>query len=207
MKFATAATLLTTALAVAVPDVPVTGDKPPIGSVTIGKISYGGTGCPAGTVSENLNSDSTAITLLFDSYIASAGPNVPITENRKNCQINVQLNVPQGWRYSLATIDYRGFVQVDKGVTAQQKASYYFQGFTETASKITNFDYRNNGDYTLRDTFGLTTLVWSQCNAKANVNINSQIRLTAPAGKKGLITTDSVDAKVTQIYGIQWKKC
>ncbi|KAJ3210343.1 hypothetical protein HK099_008269 [Clydaea vesicula] len=202
MRFATAA-LLSTALAV----VPVFGDKPPVGSVTIDKIIYGGSGCPGGTVSENFNYDATAITLLFDSYIASAGDGIPITENRKNCQLNVKLNVPQGWSYTLATIDYRFFVQLDRGVTAQQKADYYFQGFTESASKITNFSNYNNGDYAYRDEFGLGNLIWSECNAKANMNINTQILLTAPTGKKGIITTDSYDFAVTHIYGIQWRKC
>ncbi|KAJ3218757.1 hypothetical protein HK099_004940 [Clydaea vesicula] len=186
---------------------PTTGDKPPPGSVTIGPIIYGGTGCPQGTVSENMNSDGTAITLLFDSYIASIGPNVPVTENRKNCQINVQLNVPQGWQYSIATIDYRGFLQLDPGVVAQQSALYYFQGSVDQDRCTTTFTNANNGDYTIRDKFGLATTVWSGCNAKANININSQIRLTAPAGKSGFITTDSIDSKVTHVYGVQWEKC
>ncbi|KAJ3214048.1 hypothetical protein HK099_007060 [Clydaea vesicula] len=176
-------------------------------NVTLGTVTYGGTGCPKGSVSQNLNSDSTAMTLLFDKYVASIGPGIAITENRKNCQLNFQVNVPQGWQYSIATVDYRGFLQLDQGVTAQQQANYYFQGSLEQDKQSTTFTHLHNGDYTLRDQFGITSTIWSDCNAKANLNINSQIRLFAPPGKNGVITTDSVDTKVKQIYGLKWKKC
>ncbi|KAJ3397785.1 hypothetical protein HDU92_002457 [Lobulomyces angularis] len=205
MKTALALTALTALTSAA--SVPVTGDLPPKGSITVNTISYAGSGCPAGTVSENLNSDATAFTLLFDSYVASKGPSVPITENRKNCQLNINLNIPQGWQYSVGTVDYRGFMQLDAGVTAQQQALYYFQGELVQQRITTTFSDKNNGDYTIRDAFPLETTIWSSCTAKANVNINTQIRLSGPNDKQGLITIDSVDAKVTQIYGLQWKKC
>ncbi|KAJ3221535.1 hypothetical protein HK099_003415 [Clydaea vesicula] len=205
MKFAVVASLLS-ALTVAA-DVPVSGDAPPPGSVTIGKVIYGGSGCPQGTVSQNFNSDNTAFTLLFDSYYASIGQGVPITEARKNCQFNAELKVPQGWQFSLLTIDYRGFLALDSGVTAQQSSNYYFQGSINQARKTSTFTEVNNGDYTIRDTFGLVSTVWSDCNASANLNVNSQVRLSGPSGKNGLITADSTDFKVTHKYGIQWKKC
>jgi hypothetical protein len=31
--------------------------------------------------------DNTGVTILFSEYIASAGPGIPITQNRKNCQL------------------------------------------------------------------------------------------------------------------------
>ncbi|KAJ3198940.1 hypothetical protein HK099_003394, partial [Clydaea vesicula] len=97
-------------------------------------------------------------------------------------------------------------MQLDDGVTAQQQALYYFQGELVQQRLTTTFTSKNNGDYTVRDAFPLETTVWSSCKSKANLNINSQIRVAGPNNKQGLITIDSVDAKVTQIYSLQWKK-
>lgn len=67
-------------------------------------------------------------TLIFDQFVASIGPGVAVTENRKNCQLNVDLQYPGGFQYSILSTTYRGYVDVDKGVTARQQATYYFSG-------------------------------------------------------------------------------
>src|SRR5690242_2282373 len=66
-------------------------------TITIKKLSYGGTGCPAGTASVNLSEDATSFTLIFDQFLAQIGPGIPLAESRKNCQVNLTLHVPQGF--------------------------------------------------------------------------------------------------------------
>lgn len=39
------------------------------------------------------------------------------------------------------------------------------------------------------------------------LNINSQVRLAGATGLNGLMTTDSVDTKFTQILYLNWQKC
>src|SRR5947208_7771357 len=67
--------------------------------VWISGITTGGTGCPDGTVSQVFSDDRSTFTLIFDTYIASLGPGVPITESRKNCQLNINLHYPGGFQY------------------------------------------------------------------------------------------------------------
>jgi hypothetical protein len=67
-------------------------------------------------------------TLIFDSYVASIGPGVAITETRKNCQLNLDLRYPGGFQYSILGTIFRGYVGIEKGVTATQSATYYFSG-------------------------------------------------------------------------------
>jgi hypothetical protein len=71
--------------------------------VYVQSISYGGSGCPQGTVGQSISDDRTTFTLIYDQYIASTGPGVPITESRKNCQLNVNLHVPQGWTFTIVS--------------------------------------------------------------------------------------------------------
>ena len=53
-----------------------------------------------------------------------------ITENRKNCQLNIDLEYPSGFQYSVFSQVYRGYVELDANVTALQQATYYFSGGT-----------------------------------------------------------------------------
>jgi hypothetical protein len=117
--------------------------------VYINGITYGGTGCPQGTLSSFISADRqtfvkfrtfTAIiadlfvsyrfTLIFDEYVASIGPGVPITENRKNCQLDIDLQYPSGFQYSVFNADYRGYAALDANVTGTQQSTYYFSGRT-----------------------------------------------------------------------------
>jgi hypothetical protein len=100
---------------------------PPSG-VTIKGISYAGSGCAAGTVAGALSSDLTTITLLYGSFIAQAGPGLPPTDARSNCQLNVQLELPQGWQFSVFKADYRGYAFIEAGDSGVVKATYYFSG-------------------------------------------------------------------------------
>lgn len=177
--------------------------------VRVRSLSYAGTGCPAGTVAENISPDHKAFTLLFDSYVAEAGPGIPLSAARKNCQLNVDLDFPPGWTYTIATVDYRGFVALDAGVTALQKSSYYFQGEFRTGELQTSFNVARQGDYQIRDVLGLSAYVWSPCGAQRSLNINTQVRVDNSRNRRGqgLITTDSIDGTLTHVYGLTWRRC
>lgn len=184
-----------------------TADAPD--NVYVRSIAYAGSGCPAGSVAENISPDLKAFTLLFDNYIAEVGPGIPAREKRKNCQINVDLAFPQGWSYTIFTVDYRGFMSLEARVTGLQKSSYYFQGSRATASLQSTFRGPTDEDYQVRDTLGLNALVWSPCGANRALNINTQIRVDNSRNRRGLglATLDSIDGQLQQIYGIRWRRC
>lgn len=69
-----------------------------------------------------------SFTLISDEYVASIGPGVPITENRKNCQLDINLQYPSGFQYSVFNADYRGYAALDANVTGTQQSTYYFSG-------------------------------------------------------------------------------
>lgn len=92
------------------------------------KVGTGGTGCPQGTVSTILSEDQTVVTLIYDTYVASIGPGIAVTEQRKNCQLTLELQYPGGFQYSILSADYRGYANIEKGVTGTLKSTYYFAG-------------------------------------------------------------------------------
>jgi hypothetical protein len=66
------------------------------------------------------------------------------------------------------------------------------------------------GDYQIRDAFPLEAQIWSTCGAQRALIINSSVRLVKNSdifNARGLMTTDSINGKVTHIYGLQWRRC
>ncbi|KAJ3083798.1 hypothetical protein HK102_000904 [Quaeritorhiza haematococci] len=216
MKFAAAAAILASLFAGAVaspiakesesaataPNDAATNNLDP-NEVYIAKLAYGGTGCPQGSVGYNFSPRRDAFTMIFDQYIASTGPGVPLTESRKNCQINLQVHVPNGYQYSIVTIDYRGFLQLDRNVVADAQSAYYFQGQLKEATARMSFPGPYSKDYVYRDQFAIDSTTWSPCGGNANLNMKTSIRVNNSANRagQGLMTTDSIDGKVKQVFG------
>ncbi|CZR61310.1 uncharacterized protein PAC_11206 [Phialocephala subalpina] len=202
-------TLITFSLALVAFAAPApTSPSPPPGQVSITGISYGGTGCPQGSVGSFISGDKQTFTLIFDNYVASIGPGVAVTENRKNCQINLDLAYPSGFQYSIFNTVYRGYVGIDAGVTARQQSTFYFSGQSAQCSTGTNFNGPRSGDYSVTDSLTLSSTIWSPCGASTALNINSQVRLTSNNSQAtGQITDDSIDGKITFVVGVQWQQC
>jgi hypothetical protein len=183
------------------------GSVPNRNEVSIRQITVNGSGCPQGSVAAAISDDLSSFTLLFSEFIASSGPNVAAPENRKNCQINIDIRYPQGWSYSVATIDYRGFVGIPAGVTAIQRSTYYFSGSTQQSSVQSRWVGPRSEDYLVRNQVPISQIVWSRCGRTERGNVNTQIRLEGDLTKSGQMTVDSIDGTLKQIYGIQWKRC
>jgi hypothetical protein len=176
--------------------------------VYINSISYGGTGCPQGSVGQFISADRTTFTIIFDSMVASIGTGVALTENRKNCQLNIDLQYPSGFQYSVLSTEFRGYASLGTGITGVQQATYYFSGSSAQASTSTTFVGPTEGDYEVTDAIPFTSTIWSPCGAALPLNINSQVRLTSKnSSSSGVLTEDSVDGKVTFVVGVQWQKC
>ena len=182
-------------------------DSPPPGAVQIRGISYAGTGCPAGSVAGNISPDLQAFTLLFDRFTAEAGPAIPLSAGRKNCQLAVDLNFPTGWQYSLFTVDTRGYLQLEASTTAFVQNMYYFQGQSSGPVIRRNFVGSQAGDYVARDTLGVSSVVWSPCSVNRALNISTSIGVNAPSGRRALATVDSIDGQFKLIYAVAWRRC
>lgn len=185
------------------------GDAPNPNEVFIRGVSYGGSGCPQGSASVNISDRSTRVTIMFQEYFAEAGPGINQSANRRNCQINVNLQYPGGFAYSVWSSTYRGFVALDQGVKAVQSATYYFSGETKQAKTESVIEGPRNSDYLINDEVPFTSVVWAPCGRQASLNINSQVRVDNSANRdgQGLMQNDSMDGKVEYVVGLKWQKC
>jgi hypothetical protein len=174
--------------------------------VYIESLTYGGSGCPRGTVGYSISNDRQIFTLIFDKYIASIGPGIPVTENRKNCQLNIRMHYPQGWQYAVLSSQFRGYAQLDAGITGTHKSTYYFSGEVDQVSATCDFRGPTARNYLVNAEIG--TVAWSPCASTYALNINSQLRLySSKPGASGMLTNDSQDGKWRNILGFQWRHC
>ena len=130
MIFPAAFSVLLAAVAVAAPSPqssPVPQDL--INKVHIGNIVMGGSGCPQGSVSAAFSPDNTTMTLIFDNWEAQ-WYTTPAAAH-ENCQLNIEIFVPFGIAFFVASIDHRGYALLDSGCTGSVSTTYYFSGETQ----------------------------------------------------------------------------
>lgn len=189
---------------------------PKTGTVQILSIKAAGTGCAdPSTFSTNISPDNQAFTVTFSEFVAELGAGMPLSAGRKNCSITLDLQVPNGWQYSIATFNYRGFMDIGEGVQAEHVTKYFFQGQTNPGEFKALEMGPLSKDFVYTDKVGLTSTyipsVWSPCNARRALTINPSVRVSklpgAAADAQGLITNDSVDGELKQVFGFIWRKC
>ena len=203
-----AAALLATALP-AQTSSPVV-DNPPPDKIVIDVATVNGSGCPQGTAAVAVSPDNTAFTVTYSQYLAQAGGNSDPTAFRKNCQLNLIVHVPQGFTYAIASADYRGFLSLQPGASATQKASYYFQGSSSTVPKTHPFNGTYNDDWQATDSTDVAQLVWAPCGVQRNFNINTELRVnlgSSSSSKVSFMTMDSTDGNISTTYHMAWKEC
>ncbi|RPE44253.1 uncharacterized protein DUF4360 [Streptomyces sp. Ag109_O5-1] len=185
-------------------------DDPPPDKIVITIATVNGSGCPQGTTAVAVSEDNTAFTVTYSAYLAQAGGNSDPTALRRNCQLNLVVHVPQGFTYAIASADYRGYASLQSGATGTQRASYYFQGSSNTAAASHPFSGPYDDNWQATDTTDWAQLVWAPCGVQRNFNINTELRVnagTANPGKVSFMTMDSTDGDISTVYHMAWKEC
>lgn len=178
-------------------------DAPGFGETWIENVSYAGTGCPAGSAAWNLSPDNKAISFLFSQFSVDSSTNRG-REVKKSCWLNLQLHVPAGWTYTLFSVDYRGYLDLDRDSNARLRSWY---GMNGQQIRIANdkIDGPVSRDVQRRAWVPLDTLPWLQCGTSSSiVSINTELMVDGP---RALFTVDSIDGEIHQQYGIAWRKC
>lgn len=178
--------------------------------VTIEIATVNGSGCPTGTAAVAVSEDKEAFTVTYSDYLAQAGGSSGPTDFRKNCQISMKVHVPQGFTYAISSTDYRGFASLEPGASAVEKASYYFQGMSQTSaiSHTLKGQYADNWQFT--DTNDVAQLVYKPCGEERNFNVNTELRVlkgTSDPAKTSFISMDSTDGSIKTTYHFAWKQC
>lgn len=185
--------------------------QPPVAPewVRIDRISANGSGCPAGTVTAAISPDRQAVTLTFADFDASVAPGLDPARSSEFCGINLLLNYPGGWSFSIVTADYEGRVNLGPRVVGQQTSTYWFQGQLGRPRFATTIVGPAFGPYFRRDTLGTGAIVWSPCGARRYLNIDSDVSVSnmANPSASGFMNVKYLDVTVQVTYGLTWRLC
>jgi Domain of unknown function (DUF4360) len=184
---------------------------PPPDRVVIDVVAVNGSGCPAGTAAVAVASDNTAFTVSYSNYIAQVGLDSKPTDIRKNCQLGLNIHVPQGYTYAIAKADYRGFAHLERGATGLERASYYFQGMSHTTAASHRFAGPISDDWQTTDVTDVDALVYAPCGVQRILNVNTELRVAAgtsdPSSTVSFMAMDSTDGSINTLYHFAWKEC
>jgi hypothetical protein len=185
--------------------------SPPSDKMVIDVASANGSGCPDNSAAVLVSPDNTAFTVTYNNYQAQVGVGAAADEFRKNCQLILNVHVPQGFTYAIAKTDYRGYAKLAPGSWAYEQANYYFQGDSHTTRARHNFAGPYDNDWQTTDEVGVASLAWARCGALRYFNINTELRIgpgtSDPHTTTSLITMDSTDTDLSTIFHLAWKHC
>ena len=173
----------------------------------LGYPSTGGNGCPQGSVSASLSPDNSQLSILFDSFVAEAGPASGRTLDRKSCNISIPVTVPNGYSVSVVAVDYRGFVGLpNRSANARFTAEYFFANQPGPRTQR-QFIGAQNTDYLIENDLVVSAIVWSACGAQTNLRINASMMLQNTSFQDALATVDSADISSGIIYQLKFRPC
>lgn len=172
--------------------------------LSLGKASYGGTGCPAGTASIALSRDKRSISLRFDRYEAKASGGRSF--DRKSCNLAIPLSVPSGISVSVVSAEYRGFNRLPAGAKAQFRAEYFFAGGRGPVLSRA-FEGPLQGRFSLAGRVTARSAVWSGCGADVILRTNTSLRVSTSGRRAASSSIRSQEIRTAIVYRLQWRKC
>ena len=191
--------------------VPAVADAaPPPDKIVIDVVTANGSGCPRGTTAVAMSPDNTAMTVTYSAYAARVGAGAGAFDFRKNCQLNLNVHVPNGLTYAVASVDYRGYGHLEDGARGIEQASYYFQGYGRTERFSNRFEGPMDRDWQVGDEIKVAERVYRPCGVQRNLNINTELRVNAGTSDHKLasfLTMDSTDTAFSTVYHLTWKEC
>jgi hypothetical protein len=182
----------------------------PLDKIVIDVVTANGSGCPDGTAAVAVSPDNTAFTVTYSNYLAQVGAGAGPTDFRRNCQLGLNVHIPQGFTYAIAAADYRGFAHLERGATGTESASYYFQGEPHTARISHPFAGYQDGDWQQSDRVAAAALIFEPCGEQRNLNINTELRVRqgwSDPTTTSFLTMDSTDGSIATVYHVAWKRC
>lgn len=188
-------------------------DSDSVPGLAMGAPTYGGTGCPQGSVGVALNDNGKTLSFLFDQYIARAGGAAGPGRERVECQVRIPFQVPPGYRVKVVKLDYRGFAALPDHSRAVFAAGFRYLGSSGDVAHGPRVMRRAKIQGPAQSEFVLTSVLrgrgWSPCGQSFNLAAESflQVASRGPA-EEALATIDSLDAVQLPVkLSLRWKKC
>ncbi len=154
----------------------------------IDNISYGGSGCPGGSVDLRFSPNGQTVNIQTNQFIADGNTS---RQRRKSCNLTIPIQVPSGYQVAIRNADYRGYVS--PRTEGNLRTEYFFAG-----ERGPVFSRRlRSGNYHVRHYPTARTNLWSRCGDSVNMRVNASVT----ANGQGI-------ARVEQMaLNMAWRRC
>jgi hypothetical protein len=182
--------------------------------VRITSLNYGGSGCPAGSVSAAVSPDGSALTIMYSSFVSSVNAGQP--QDAKDCAVVMKVKKPVLAALVLESADFRGFVGLESGVVAQQKVdvitSYGGPRLLNQQFAFSAWQGPVNENYLLSSvrpvqTQGNLLDCATQIRKDTKLEFRTGVRLQSHSGRQGMVAVDSADGRMKQSYRFRLVNC
>ena len=129
------------------------------------------------------------MTLIFDLFIASAGPAFPSSEEAKDCRVELTMQSDESVGMSVQS---RGFVQLPGGMTADQHQNV---PRAKRSNQVTNFAGPVSKDYLAASTASVLAQ-GKPSGTTVVINLRIEIDNDANTTGQGQLTADSLDVRL-----------
>jgi len=163
-------------------------------------VSYNGTGCPPGSLDGNILVTDDLFSVVFDPefYNAEQGSGIPGEDGRKNCAMRFLFEVPSGFQFSVADIQFMGFASLADGAWGKQEALFQFPLISPRTKVGITKRGPFEGGYTSEGTIPLPS--YSRCGGEAILAINSQVYVGGKKREYSQMTVDTLDGEIKPIF-------
>jgi len=182
-------------------------EAPP--EVSIRAIVSGGSGCPTGPVEAYLSPDRERLFVRDGTLTARAAPGLLLSERRAFCQLVIDLAHSPGYAYALTNdVGYRGYVELDDGLTATIEVERYFQGDLPSAP-VHAVELRGPlfRQYFVSRESPEAIGPFSECDSPRALNVRTEVRVSALDNPSGAGSIQISPAYGIEVFRLHWRRC
>lgn len=173
--------------------------------IKLGEPEINGIGCSKDTVGVTISPDQSALTLLFDGFIAEAGPEKHT--DKKHCRINIPLELEKDETIAIFQLDYRGYNFLPKDAVSKLTVDSWFGG-KEGPGTRQRFMGEKDGEYLVTDTVIESKKNWAPCGKPIKLHVVAGIDVrTNQQKEQAMISIDTLDVTRGITYRLQRRKC
>lgn len=180
-------------------------------NVTVAVATSNGSGCPGNTAEVTVLPRTSGFTVTYhDEYLARSGIGADPTDFRKNCQVNLAVDYPDGFTFAIVAASHSGFANLERGASGLQRWLHYFQGSSTTRIADHRFTGPFRDNWQTFDRLGAAERLWAPCDERRNLNVNTELRVTAGASDPNtasLMAPDWTDDTADATYRFLWRRC
>ncbi len=179
-------------------------------TLSIQSAKANGSACPPGsttitTIDSDYDGSTDLIQVTFSEFfVERPGRTV------KNCLLELLVNVPRGYQFSVFRVNNKGFVDIHNLHNGRIDTQYEFPFVGRwTAPVLFNGPY--SGEFEYYADFPASS--WSPCNVRVPLNLNTRASITRKTGvlnesmAYSIIQVERSTARFIQYYYINWRYC